>query len=82
MKKRVLAPDPFKRDLPTAASFIPEAGLDFEAERARLRGLVERFRGPEALAGRPHPFFGPLAPEEWSALMSKHLDHHLRQFGV
>jgi hypothetical protein len=30
----------------------------------------------------PHPFFGPLKAEQWAILMYKHVDHHLRQFGV
>jgi hypothetical protein len=25
---------------------------------------------------------GKMTPEEWAILMYKHLDHHLRQFGV
>ena len=29
-----------------------------------------------------HPFFGAMTSEEWSVLMYKHLDHHLRQFGA
>jgi hypothetical protein len=28
------------------------------------------------------PFFGPLTSLEWSTGMYKHLDHHLKQFGV
>ena len=30
----------------------------------------------------PHPFFGRMTGEEWDRLLWKHLDHHLRQFGV
>lgn len=83
MKNGVVGPKPFKKNLPTAKSFIPTDPADFETERARLRGLVERFgQGPSCLSGDPHPFFGPLSPDEWSGLMWKHLDHHLRQFGV
>ncbi len=29
-----------------------------------------------------HPFFGELTKEEWGILVYKHLDHHLKQFGV
>ncbi len=29
-----------------------------------------------------HPFFGSLSPRQWAALAHKHIDHHLRQFGV
>jgi uncharacterized protein DUF1569 len=83
MKKSVVGPKPFKKDLPTAAAFIPDDTRDFAAEREHLRQLIERFAaGPSCLSGAPHPFFGPLEPREWSTLMGKHLDHHLRQFGV
>jgi hypothetical protein len=26
--------------------------------------------------------FGPLKPKQWAILMYKHVDHHVRQFGV
>jgi Protein of unknown function (DUF1569) len=29
-----------------------------------------------------HPVFGPLTHDEWCRLAWKHLDHHLRQFGL
>jgi Protein of unknown function (DUF1569) len=53
-------------------------------ERERLRGLVDRFcqAGAPGCTSHPHSFFGHLTPEEWAILTYKHLDHHLRQFGV
>ncbi|MBP9797478.1 MAG: DUF1569 domain-containing protein, partial [Chitinophagales bacterium] len=38
--------------------------------------------GPTGVTKDKHPFFGKLSPEEWDTLTVKHLDHHLRQFGV
>ena len=29
-----------------------------------------------------HPFFGKLSAKQWGMLGHKHIDHHLRQFGV
>jgi Protein of unknown function (DUF1569) len=29
-----------------------------------------------------HPAFGDLSTREWGLLVAKHMDHHLRQFGV
>jgi hypothetical protein len=29
-----------------------------------------------------HPFFGHLSVKEWGLITHKHMDHHLRQFGV
>ena len=53
-------------------------------ERTRLYGMIDRFAaaGPKGCTTHPHTFFGPLTPEQWAILMYKHLNHHLRQFGV
>jgi uncharacterized protein DUF1569 len=29
-----------------------------------------------------HPFFGPMTAKQWAVIAHKHIDHHLRQFGV
>ena len=29
-----------------------------------------------------HPFFGKMSAKEWAVIAHKHIDHHLRQFGV
>jgi hypothetical protein len=57
---------------------------DLRPERERLLGLIDRFAaaGPAGCTKHPHSFFGRLTPEEWAILTYKHLDHHLRQFGV
>lgn len=74
---------PTARNLPTDPHFLDAPKRDFAGERAVLIELVRRFvrAGPAGLPKQPHPFFGPLTSAEWSALMAKHLDHHLRQFG-
>jgi hypothetical protein len=55
---------------------------DFEKNRELLTGLVTRFeRGPEQRWGTS-PYMGPLNADQWSVLNWRHLDHHLRQFGV
>jgi LPS sulfotransferase NodH len=53
-------------------------------ERDLLYALIDRFvaAGPDGCTGHPHSFFGRLTPQQWAQLMYKHLDHHLRQFGV
>jgi hypothetical protein len=75
---------PMKKNSPTAKVFVVQDERDFGKERARLNGLIDRFAaaGPQGCTTHPHTFFGPLTPEEWAQLMYKHLDHHLRQFGV
>jgi hypothetical protein len=75
---------PMKRNSPTVPSFVIKDDRDFAAERVRLTNLIDRFAaaGPKGCTTHPHSFFGRLEAEEWAVLMYKHLDHHLRQFGV
>jgi hypothetical protein len=85
MKKKVTRDDkPFSKGLPTDKTFIISDERDFEKEKAKLISLIERFSGagPKAVTAEPHPFFGTMTPEQWDILMMKHIDHHLRQFGV
>jgi hypothetical protein len=83
-KKSLLKSEPFGKNLPTGPDFIIKQTLDFEEERLKLILLVKRFAdfGPDSLSNEPHPFFGKLTKQEWDILNYKHLDHHLRQFGV
>lgn len=76
--------DPIRKNSPTAKSLIISGERDLGQEKDRLSALVDRFAsgGPATCTTNPHSFFGKLTPEEWSILMYKHLDHHLRQFGV
>jgi len=75
---------PMARNAPTAKSLVVSDERDLEKESTRLCVLVDRFAsgGPQRCTKHPHTFFGRLTPEEWATLMYKHLDHHLRQFGV
>lgn len=38
--------------------------------------------GESYFDGKENRSFGKLTKEEWNTLFAKHLDHHLRQFGV
>jgi hypothetical protein len=76
--------EPFRRNSASDKSLIIREDRDFDGERQRLLGLLERFAagGPAVCTKHPHSFFGRLTPAEWAALMYHHLDHHLQQFGV
>jgi hypothetical protein len=85
IKPKMLRSDaPMKKNSPTARSLVVADERDFRTEQARLSGLVERFAtgGSAGCTTNPHSFFGKMTPEEWGVLTYKHLDHHLRQFGV
>ena len=74
----------FKPGMRTLKELDSEAGMPppttFEADRALLVGLLERDKyGPQ---GVEHPVFGHMTAQEFGEITWKHLDHHLRQFGV
>ena len=83
-KKSMIKPEPFKKNMPTDPHFIVKEHGAFEDEKQKLIALVERFasEGTTGITKETHPFFGKLTVEEWDILQVKHLDHHLRQFGV
>jgi hypothetical protein len=76
--------EPMRRNSPTVPGLVIEDGRNLRTEQERLCRLIDRFAaaGPNGCTTHPHSFFGRLTPEEWATLMYKHLDHHLRQFGV
>jgi hypothetical protein len=84
-KSKVLKDEaPLRRNTPTAKSLVVANERNLEKECQRLCALIDRFSagGPQGCTKHPHTFFGALTPDEWGRLMYKHLDHHLRQFGV
>ena len=56
---------------------------DFEKDRATLIAAIDKLNSkPADFAWSPHAKFGPMSRYDWGRLGYKHLDHHLRQFGV
>ena len=76
--------EPMRRDSPTVRGLKVQDNRDLDAERNKLYAMMIRFveAGPDGCTRHPHSFLGALTPQEWGTLMYKHLDHHLRQFGV
>jgi hypothetical protein len=64
----------------TLPEMLTTSPTTWTADLATCRTLIERLS--TASAAPPHPTFGRLSPEGWGRLAWKHLDHHLRQFGV
>jgi len=75
---------PLPRNSPTDEKLVFSDARDFHREQEQLKVRIRQFhQGGEAQCTKhPHPFFGALTPHEWGTGMYKHLDHHLRQFGV
>ena len=83
LKKKVLYGGHLKKESPTAKEFIVKDHSDLENAKAELITNFSRFKeGHPSIKVMNHPFWGTLNYEEWDLLMWKHLDHHLRQFGV
>ena len=83
-KKLAYNDQPFKKNSPTDRTYIFPANLDAEVEKIKVISSIKQFSegGPTSCTTHPHPFFGKLTAEQWGKLQWKHLDHHLRQFGV
>ena len=83
-RSAILGEKPFSRNAPTDPTFVVSNEKEFAAERERLLTLIERFvrNGVENAGRQTHAFFGKMTGQEWGELMHKHIDHHLRQFGV
>ena len=63
--------------------FLATRPTTWQADVSRLRDLICRVadRGPTA-AWPPSRVFGRISGRSWGVMLHKHLDHHLRQFGV
>lgn len=74
---------PWPKGLPTAPELIARSPETVNRELATLETYMERFARLENQREWPeHPAFGKLSRRLWGRLGYRHLDHHLRQFGV
>jgi hypothetical protein len=83
-KRNFLSDKPMPKNAPTDKSYLVIDRRNFAKEKKRLTDLITQFAsgGEEKVTKHPHSFFGKLTPNEWATGMYKHIDHHLRQFGV
>ena len=77
------SPIPWPKGAPTAPELKNPPTADWDADRAQLLADIKLVaaRG-ESFDFTPHPAFGKLSGHSWGVLMWRHIDHHLRQFGV
>lgn len=78
---------PWPKGAPTAEEFIQgkkgTPPVEFERDKQVLLLAIHRFANhPENDAFAPNPVFGKLSRRAWGRLMWRHVDHHLRQFGL
>jgi hypothetical protein len=83
LKQLIIYVAPFPKSAPTAPELLARAPSEWNADVSDLRSLIDRFaaRGPNA-TWVEHPAFGKLSGRAWGALAYRHMDHHLKQFGV
>ncbi len=84
LKKKVFYGGELKKNSPTAKEFIISSEIDFEKAKSELISNFSRFasEGKSSIKLMDHPFWGKMTYEDWDALMWKHTNHHLKQFGV
>ncbi|SNZ01564.1 DUF1569 domain-containing protein [Flagellimonas pacifica] len=82
-KKGMYDNKPWKPNMPTAKPFKVLDRKNFEPEKETLVDLINDFHQEKnRKTWEPHPAFGVFTHEQWGQMQYKHLDHHLRQFGV
>jgi hypothetical protein len=84
VKRMVVSPKPYPKSSKTALAFLVSDEKNFEAEKQRL---IDYIRETEVLGsyifdGKKSLSFGHLSANEWNNMFYKHIDHHLKQFGV
>lgn len=75
---------PLPHNMSTIPTIIIDDQRQFVAEKEKLKQQIKIFQqgASEKFSLHPHPFFGKLTAEQWGKGIYKHLDHHLKQFGV
>jgi hypothetical protein len=74
---------PWPRGAPTLATLAAKQEYDFAHERQRCLQVIDKFISKRLDEEWPeNPIFGKVTGTDLSRLQAKHLDHHLRQFGV
>ncbi|MBK8465425.1 MAG: DUF1569 domain-containing protein [Chloracidobacterium sp.] len=57
--------------------------LEFDVDKGLVIDLINRLGDlPVDHDCKYHPFFGKMNAKEWAVIAYKHIDHHLKQFGV
>ncbi len=82
-KKSLYSDKPWSKNLPTARALKVKEPKSFDTEKAALKELLNNLNTQrEKQAWDTHPGFGYFTNEQWGQMQYKHLDHHLRQFGL
>lgn len=75
---------PWPQGAPTAPELIPAGDPNLAVAIAAVKSGIFRLAAadPATQQWAAHPAFGKLSRRTWGALIHRHMDHHLKQFGV
>lgn len=79
-----LAPN-FTKNLKSEAKNDTKGRIDstyFDQEKDMFISIIKQFPKVKNELTLTHPAFGNISTNEWGIAAYKHMDHHLRQFGV
>jgi len=82
MRWLVIYKMPWPKGAPTAPEFIHQGPEDLQENLALLKSTLDRFAIHRKNGFHAHAAFGTLTDKDWGCLTWRHLDHHLRQFGL
>jgi hypothetical protein len=82
LKQLVIYWLPFPKGVPTAPELIRGEIPEWSVEYAAVRRHVQSFEKLDPKTWPEHPVFGKMTPKAWCVFAYRHMDHHLRQFGV
>ena len=74
---------PFPKGIMTSPELVGREPLEWNIERAVVHQQLQAFENLDPKTVWPeHPVFGKMTPQAWCVFAYRHMDHHLRQFGI
>lgn len=74
---------PWPKGAPTARELLPSDRREIDVSKREIVRLVNAIAERQSEKEWPdHPAFGKLGGRGWGVLGWRHIDHHLRQFGL
>jgi hypothetical protein len=83
LKQLIIYVLPIPKGVPTAPELLSRVPQSWNGEVDEFRAVLDRFAAkPKDGPWPDHPAFGAMHAKSWGVLAWRHVDHHLRQFGV
>jgi len=82
LKSVVKDKSPMKKNQPTHPTFKIKGDGNLDEQKNIWINLIKRYNQKVSFAEFVHPFFGKMTKDQIGIYVYKHIDHHLRQFGI